>query len=776
MPNIQNEFNFKTSLEDGFNLFLGAGFSRLAVDKDNKPLPTDQELALELVEKFSLPPSLATDLAQVSTVLQASRGDDLRDYLTNRFTVKSFDEKYKILDNLPISTVFSVSIDDLLYRIFNDSQKSYLNNISITGPAFRDRRAIDLMPLLGSVVAGSGQYSFGPSAITSMVISDPDRWNVITERINRKSTLFWGLGNRDTTILQALRPNLNNLKAKDKWIILSANEAEAGIVALLEALNFQIVISELPEMLDYLFSFAQNLPRTETSQVSLTTKDLFPQEVIPELGSISVRPVLDFYRGAPPQWSDIYLGNLHRTSHFNEIKNSINSGLHTAIVGIPGCGKTTLLMQLAIEDFPRSYKLISESITPEKARLIINRLQGAKALIFVDNFTDSLEAFEYLSSQSNIQVIGADRDYNFGIVNHRIDRDRFNILNVTEISPIDIQKCFQALPTSIRRKTYSRPNTSARVEPSLFEVIQHNVTGSKLKGRFVSVLRRLAHQDPVLCELLVVICYISQARVPATLDLLIAYTRGITTDYDHLYELCDRLGSMISDNGGSFQLFDQEEDYFSPRSMILSEAVMENVSDKMLQSVLLRFVKNVSPSRVNRYDVFRRNAFDHRIVNRAFPNPEEGMAFYEDLYNRDDTPYLLQQNALYLSSKGRHTEAFRVIDRAVTTSGGRIWSIRNSHAIILFKANIDVHDKPNARESLRRSMQILTECYKWDKKRPFHALTFADQALKYWRVYGDNDARSYLETARVWLSDELERSSWNRSIKQLLPRIERALA
>lgn len=93
----------------------------------------------------------------------------------------------------------------------------------------------------------------------------------------------------------------------------------------------------------------------------------------------------------------------------------------------------------------------------------------------------------------------------------------------------------------------------------------------------------------------------------------------------------------------------------------------------------------------------------------------------------------------------------------------------------MFKANIELHSKPNAREALKQSMGILEECYTWDKKRPFHALTFAGQALKYWHVYGDGDVRRYLEQARNWLSEEHRVSPWNRSISQLLPKIERLL-
>jgi hypothetical protein len=62
------------------------------------------------------------------------------------------------------------------------------------------------------------------------------------------------------------------------------------------------------------------------------------------------------------------------------------------------------------------------------------------------------------------------------------------------------------------------------------------------------------------------------------------------------------------------------------------------------------------------------------------------------------------------------------------------------------------------RDSLRRSMETLTECYKWDKRRLFHAVTFGAQAIEYWQAAGDEDSRreaiAYLNTAKLWMEEE----------------------
>src|SRR2546428_12464409 len=101
------------------------------------------------------------------------------------------------------------------------------------------------------------------------------------------------------------------------------------------------------------------------------------------------------------------------------------------------------------------------------------------------------------------------------------------------------------------------------------------------------------------------------------------------------------MASLVPDYIGD--LADSEQDYFMPRSVFVSEAIMEKVAPEALQRVLLRFHSNVTPFRIHRFDIFRRRAFDADLAKRAFPDWQEGHAFYERLYQRDKSPYLLQQ-------------------------------------------------------------------------------------------------------------------------------------
>ena len=65
--NIELEGLFKDALQKGINLFLGAGFSIYAKNKNNETLPLGKTLANELSEIFKTPKF--DDLGKVCTVI-----------------------------------------------------------------------------------------------------------------------------------------------------------------------------------------------------------------------------------------------------------------------------------------------------------------------------------------------------------------------------------------------------------------------------------------------------------------------------------------------------------------------------------------------------------------------------------------------------------------------------------------------------------------------------------------------------------------------------------
>jgi hypothetical protein len=117
--------------------------------------------------------------------------------------------------------------------------------------------------------------------------------------------------------------------------------------------------------------------------------------------------------------------------------------------------------------------------------------------------------------------------------------------------------------------------------------------------------------------------------------------------------------------------------------------------------------------------------------------------------------------------------AFQWIDKA-RLAKPRSFSIRNSHAVILFRANIDLASSDSSVNILlKQSMDILAECYKSDRRKSYHAIVFAGQALDLASAIGRSEAEQYLIEAKNWIATEKRRQSWE---DPRLNRLERKLS
>jgi len=103
----------------------------------------------------------------------------------------------------------------------------------------------------------------------------------------------------------------------------------------------------------------------------------------------------------------------------------------------------------------------------------------------------------------------------------------------------------------------------------------------------------------------------------------------------------------------------------------------------------------------------------------------------------------------------------------MSKSRGRVYSIRNTHARILFEANIDIVESDpgnqTALDGIRESMEVLEDCISKDQRRSYHLLRFSDQALQYARFVDDKEGLQWLVLARNRLTEMAEQASVIRS-------------
>lgn len=769
---IENENTFKSHLQKGINLFLGAGFSVEAkgtFEDKSKAMPVGDGLRKEILKTFGRDENSRMLLPQLCQIISTTQRDALNEFLRKRFTVVEFSKVYGNLERINLKAIFTTNIDDLVFKIFEESQRYYVNDIALRGPSIVGSSAIDYIALHGSVIyAPSEGLDFSPVEIASSFERDKDKWFGYIGRVQQTPTLYWGYSMADAGVLQALaKETANGRERAPAWVTLRAEDDEA--IEYYSSLGFQIIIAETNDLLKYIGQI--KVEKTAGSPKRLLDKR-FSEFLIPPVTKVPVRTLAEFYLGAEPTWYDIFLGGLHKTKHFSIAQNSIAGGNNCLLVGAAVTGKSTLLRLLANSVPDPIQPLFIEELTPEKAQLLKKDIdaEGVKAAAFIDNAADAWEAIEILSASKNIQIVAAERDYIFDSVAHRFARGKFDIFDVSGLSNLDVQAILDKIPSGIQRlsnKKFHEP-LSVDFDPTYFEVLDSSIAGHLLADRFIEALKELKREAPEKHDLLLLSCYLYSCRIPTSVDVASSFLSNVVGNPSEVYKLLVSMSSLLSPYEGS--LAETEQAFFVPRSRSVAEAVIKRVGSIELRRLLIQFHSEVSPTKIPRYDIFRRMAYDANLTNRAFPEWNDGLDFYEKCIDRDGSHSFKQQGAIYLSRKKQYPLAFKWIDDAMAIAGRRAASVRNTYAVIMFNANYDkLGSSPEVIATLDESMQILQKCYTEDLRKVYHAKVFADQAVKYANKFPDSPSSlEYLDQASTWLNAELKSRQGDRAINQLL--------
>ena len=316
---IEQEETLRAHLtSQGVNLFLGAGFSVLANDSKGRGLPLVRQLRDELVAEFKQDSLKSLDLDRLYDVLHRKDAKSVESYLTSRFTVASFNEKYESLRNVIIDSIIITNIDNLIQRIYADNADCYIHDMVASGARHRDSAAIDFIPLHGHVTHSEPHYTFGTTDLATAFARDPDKFRFLTERLQRKPIIFWGFSLRDPGPLQALDSRtIAGRTSKERWIVL--DKPEDGAEEYYRSQNFFVIRADTESILDYFSKFHnQKTERISGLPTSLKTAR------IPTIGEVSTRPLASFFRGDPPIWHDALSNRMPHTSHYTFLSNRVH--------------------------------------------------------------------------------------------------------------------------------------------------------------------------------------------------------------------------------------------------------------------------------------------------------------------------------------------------------------------------------------------------------------------------------------------------------------------
>lgn len=764
---IEHQNTLEHAFKHGINLFVGAGFSTLAKDKEGRFLPVGTQLGKELTTHFGKNSNYS--LPQICTILESSLQKEYYDYLISRFTVDYVDPLYSNITRLNIKSIYTTNIDDLILKIYENRNDRFLNSQYEEGPS-TDAKAINYLALHGSVVSYPHRFVFDINSLATIYNDVPRIWSCLAREIEIRPTIFIGYGFGDSSVIQAItsQQRFQRLR-KDIWVVLRKEDQQYE--DLYQSMGFKIIKADLIDFLSYLGDFGGFDARTDIEDERITLlKEYMIPHTIQELSS--QRAISEFYGGSAPRWSDILSNLIYKTHYYSVILNHIydKKKKNVVIIGAPVTGKTTLMMQLAKDVHDIGLKLYFSSLTIQRAEYISKLIDKDQAVIFIDNLYDSIDAISILD-KPNIKLICTERSHNYNIISHLIDEDTFNIVNVTSLNDMDLQGIYNSLPDSIR-SAYLKKETELSLygKDSIFEFVIRNVSIQNIRDRYKEALKKLEADDRDLAEFLALCAYTHSCHIPLSFEMAYDYFDGF--DYYDIFSLKEDANGIIRDYIPDDELNYDDMDYYYPRSLYIAEVILDSCSSSLLKDVLNTFITNIPSIRVCNYKVFRKYAFDKIKAIRAFENWKDGKDFYEKafLYDREN-PYVLQQGALYLAQKKQYEEAFVWIERARNMTDDKYFSIRNSHAIILFNANIDKNGN-DVRNELDRSMSILEKCMNNDSRKRFHANVYGSQAVKYYKRYGDEKAKQYLQQALNWLNKEIDHSVWDVETRMIRDEID----
>lgn len=773
---IQNENSLIHAMKTGINVFVGAGFSLYAYDKRKQKLPSGNKLADELKSMFNVK---ASSLSMISTILQRKAKTEFKAFLTERFSVDSYESFYNNLNLVNVKSYFTTNIDNLIPKIVSaENSKRFINDLLVNGEN-SDANRINYLPLHGCVENPENEYVFDVQSLATTFGNNSRIWSYLSNACEKNPTIFLGYSYSDNSVIQALSSYRTFENAqKEKWILLY-NPTDDQI-EFYEALDFTIIKGEIKEFLELLPNILDNEELSGKKNEEEEIRDIFKSNLVPLDNRNQVsRPIIDFFRGQVPIWSDILSNKIYRVSYYKQIQDSIyNQNRQTIVIGAPVSGKTTLAMLLAYNVQFEGVKLMYSGLTLSKVDFILKILGNLKALIFVENFTDNIEAFLKLSQAKNITVVGVDRSQFYSTVSHMLTPQMFDIINVTELSDNDIQGVFNSVPVEIKASSMKTKRKSKDIyaADSIYEFVIRNIKGQNIVERYKKIIHDLEHDDSDLMEFLLLCAYMHKCRVPLSIEVAYSYFSDIY-NYQYVLEMKDELEDMLSEFEGSNDLLDSSIEYYYPRTYFIAEAILKYSSPLLLKRIMSKVIDNVPKYLIYNFKTFRKFAFDSLLTAKAFVDWKDGMDFYKSAYLYDnENPYVLQQGALFLSKKKQYQEAFKWIDKAINSTNDKYFSIRNSHAIILFDANYELELNNMVEEQLDRSMEILHKCYHDDSRKIFHAIVYADQAERYFIKVNSEKTINYLQQAKKWLKEESSNNSWNYELKQRLSKVEKILA
>lgn len=756
--------------KSGLNLFLGAGFSVYAYNSDGQSLPLGEGINEMLINLFSLDKKRKYSLNKTCQKIKKDNEDALTRILKEKYTVRQYNSKYGTIPELPIKNIVTINIDNLVERIYDENSGGiYLSDSKLYG-SLEDKNSVNYYKIHGSVTYPiTDSLLFTEKETTDLFLRDKNLFNTISYKLSTAPTIFWGTSLQDNNTIELVCSA--DVFAKEKtqrWIVVYPSEENVKLIDDFKDLGFNIIEADTLELVDYLYKMDFGWRPSQNRKYKY--EELFSENYISDrLKKSSVRrPVVDFFAGAEPQISDILSNNVIRIGYYSDVLNLVIKERIVLVTGIPGCGKSTLLLQLAFSNDIDGAKFWFSSITKQEAERLRDAINNNKetVYVFIDNLCNNMEAFKILSEVKNIKLVVAERALNFDYVKRSFNIDSKDIIDISNLNKEDIQSIC---------KNMKRPGDEVigliekNKNISLLEIVFYASTKSLILERIKRYINDLRTFNDSrlrinLLELFGLVNYTSYCGVPCSMDMLLFYFSDDIEDYKDVLYALKKMTQIIVEADLPDDLV-QNQDYLVMRSKLFAEKTLKYIDKITMARVLNRFWDSISPHIVYRYDVFKKKAYDADITEAVF-GITEGKRFYEKLMSIDNSAFVKHQYAIFLLRKKKYDLAWIMIDQAYTESEKKVFSIANTHAVILFEMNIEaLATTPEQikllKETLQKSFKTLGYCITQDIRINYHVLVYSRNTIRYYKRFGvDEYTKEYINSSIKQLDEVLDNGEY----------------
>lgn len=758
MVEIDNRNIFFEKLKNGINLFTGAGFSVLESPAGNK-LPIVSELCDEICSEFELNETYSNNLEKISSVLKRNCKNQFQDYLREKYTVHDYNPLYDVLNKINISSIITTNIDNLIFKIMENSNRFYLNCVSYYGPVKKDGYAIEYIPLHGDVLNIESELYFGKFELCNVNNQNRGLFSMMESALLRKPTLFWGYGFHDGSVSGVIDDVLEKGK-QDIWIQLMPGSEE---IQFFRDLGCNVIIADTESLLNEI-----NAELTEENVVNTQNKqnDFWKKYSIPSISQVESLPIRDFYEEGKTHWYYALTEKAYLTQNVNAIIDASLSNKNVIVVGIPLGGKTMTLMQVACKIGKPTYFI--DNLNAGMAKLLCNNAdkENDEIIVLVDNCSEDMSAYKMLAECKNIKTIATSDDFMYESSKHILEKTDYKKIDIPDIPYSEAQRIYSNIPKDLRcDKFHYKSNDEDKY--SILELVSSNVKNIISKDKIEESLKKVKESNVEVFEIILLTAYLIYNRSALTMSVLIGYFN--TTEVESLMHKIEIAQSYLSEMNLTIDQDVDDQDYFSLRSAMFAKYTHIVASTKFKDDygkMIKKFIHEVPICYIYKDYVFKRSAYDADLFFDVFS--DNGDEVYEEVYKKDPSAYTLQQWALYKAKTKRFPDAFSDIDKALHMQPNN-FSIKNARAIILFEANIN-KKTTEARKSLEEAMNILAECYQSDKRKVYHAQKYAEFAIDYFKTYTDNQ---YIEQAFMWLKELIDKEeSMSRKTKMLYEKLK----